>query len=74
MKVVLVYCESSEPHTTKSADLRLSQEMVPGRNPVLGVATMLHSYDYIALLVPFFNIAMSLGNLFHRLAFVYGRF
>ena len=34
---------------------------------------MLHSYDYISLLVPFFNVPVSLGNLFQRIASVYDR-
>lgn len=33
-----------------------------------------HSYYYISLFVPFFNIAMSLGNLFQRIASIYDRF
>jgi hypothetical protein len=41
---------------------------------LLGFAILFLSYDYIALFVPFFDIAMSLGNLFHRIAFIYRRF
>jgi len=35
---------------------------------------MFQSYYYISSFVPFFNIAMSLGNLFQRIASVNDRF
>ena len=35
---------------------------------------MFHCYYYISLFVPFFNIGMSLGNLFQRIASIHDRF
>jgi len=35
---------------------------------------MFHSYDYISLFVPFFDIPVRLGHLFQRIASIYGRF
>ena len=41
---------------------------------LLGFAIMLHSYDDISLFVSFFDIPVSLGNLFQRIASIYDRF
>ncbi len=35
---------------------------------------MFHSYDYMSLFVSFFNIPVSLDNLFQRIASIYDRF
>lgn len=35
---------------------------------------MFHSYDYISLFVPFFDIPVSLGSLFQRIASINDRF
>ena len=35
---------------------------------------MLHSYDYISLFVPFFDIPVSLDSLFQRIASIHDRF
>jgi hypothetical protein len=35
---------------------------------------MLHSYDDMSLFEPFFNIPVSLGSLFQRIASIYDRF
>ena len=35
---------------------------------------MPHSYDYITLFVSFFDIPVSLGSLFQRIASIYDRF
>jgi hypothetical protein len=35
---------------------------------------MLHSYGYMPLFVPFFDIPVRLGNLFQRIASIYDRF
>ena len=40
---------------------------------ILGFVIMFHSYYYISLLVSFFNIPVSLGNLFQWIASIYGR-
>jgi len=39
-----------------------------------GFVIMFHSYDYIPLFVPFFDISVSLDNLFQRIASIYDRF
>ena len=35
---------------------------------------MFHSYDYISLFVPFFDISLSLGSLFQWIGSIYDRF
>ncbi len=35
---------------------------------------MLHSYDYISLFAPCFDMPVSLGSLFQRIASIYDRF
>ena len=45
-----------------------------GYSTLFGFAVMLYSYDYISCFVPFFNIAVSLRNLFQRISFIYDRF
>jgi hypothetical protein len=45
-----------------------------GRSTLLGIVVMFHSYDYISLFVPFFDIPMSVGSLFQRIASIYDRF
>ena len=40
----------------------------------LGFVVMRHSYDYISRLLPCFDIAVRLGNLFQRIASIYDRF
>jgi len=40
----------------------------------LGFVTMFHSYYYISLFVSFFDIPVSLGNLFQRIASINDRF
>ena len=41
---------------------------------LLGFVSMVHRDDYISLFVPFFNITVSLGSLFQRIASIYDRF
>jgi len=41
---------------------------------LLGFVIMSHSYDYISLFVPFFDIPVSLGSLFQRIASINDRF
>ena len=41
---------------------------------LLAFVIMFHSYDYISLFVPFFDIPVSLGNLFQRIASINDRF
>ena len=38
-----------------------------------GFVIMLHSYDHIPLFVPCFDVPVSLGSLFQRIASVYNR-
>ena len=39
---------------------------------LLGFGVMFHSYDYIPLFVPSFDIPVSLDNLFQRIVCIYG--
>ena len=39
-----------------------------------GFVIMLHSYDYMSLFVSFFNIPVSLDNLFQWIGSIYDRF
>jgi hypothetical protein len=44
-----------------------------GCNPLLGFATMFHSYDYVSLFVSCFDIPVSLDSLLQRIASIYDR-
>ena len=41
---------------------------------LLGFVVMFHSYDYISLFVPFFDIPVSLGSLFQWIVSINDRF
>ena len=45
-----------------------------GYSALSGFVVMFHSYDYIALFMPFIDILVSLDNLFQRIASVNDRF
>ena len=45
-----------------------------GGSALSGFVVMFHSDDYIPLLVPCFDIPVSLGSLFQRIASIYDRF
>jgi len=53
--------------------IRLRSILV-GCSALLGIVNMFHSDDYIPLFVSFFDIPVSLDNLFQRIASIYDRF
>ncbi len=65
--------ENERPDSPKLA-CRHEAQRTGGRVRRSGFVVMRHSDDYISLFMPFFNIAMSFGDFFQRIAPVYDRF